>query len=164
MKKLLDVSLGNSMMQILFFISFFTEECQTTQWGQWSSCSVTCGKGIRSRTREYKSPRTAKRSNCDLQLISKEMCVADIPECEGDVNDEDGENLAKVALSVDEEGEGVGVCRTGPWSEWSQCSASCGIGITMRTRTFIDHQGRKKCPHISVGKFYLIIFFNSCFN
>lgn len=28
---------------------------------------------------------------------------------------------------------------------------TCGIGISMRTRTFIEHSGRKKCPHISVG-------------
>lgn len=30
-------------------------------------------------------------------------------------------------------------------------SATCGVGITMRTRTFIDRVGRKKCPHITVG-------------
>lgn len=30
--------------------------------------------------------------------------------------------------------------------------ATCGIGITMRTRTFLDRVGRKKCPHITVGK------------
>lgn len=69
-----------------------------------------------------------------------------------DLYEEDGENLAKVTSNVDEQGEGTGICRTAPWSEWAPCSASCGIGITMRTRTFLDHQGRKKCPHILVGK------------
>lgn len=53
---------------------------------------------------------------------------------------------------MDGAGEGVGVCRTTPWTEWSPCSVTCGIGISMRTRTFIEHAGRKKCPHITIGK------------
>lgn len=30
--------------------------------------------------------------------------------------------------------------------------ATCGVGVTMRTRTFLDRVGRKKCSHITVGK------------
>uniref|UniRef100_A0A1B0BH79 Spondin-like TSP1 domain-containing protein n=1 Tax=Glossina palpalis gambiensis TaxID=67801 RepID=A0A1B0BH79_9MUSC len=36
------------------------------------------------------------------------------------------------------------------WSARSECSASCGIGITMRTRSFINHLERKRCPHINI--------------
>lgn len=67
-------------------------------------------------------------------------------------DDEEEENLAMSAANVDDRGEGVGVCRTTPWSEYSPCSATCGIGISMRTRTFVDHAGRKKCPHVTVGE------------
>lgn len=44
----------------------------------------------------------------------------------------------------------MGVCKTTRWAPWSECSATCGIGISMRTRSFVDNMGRKKCPHITV--------------
>ena len=44
-----------------------------------------------------------------------------------------------------------GVCSTSPWGQWSVCSETCGIGLKMRTRFFVDDMGRKKCPHISTG-------------
>jgi len=86
------------------------------------------------------------------------MCVASIPECPSgggssqprDRDDDEGENLANSQSLVGDNGEGAGLCKTSPWSVWSECSASCGIGITMRTRTFVNHLGRKRCPHITV--------------
>lgn len=68
-------------------------------------------------------------------------------------DDDDGEdNLSHSAANVNAAGDGVGVCRTMPWSEYSPCSVTCGIGISMRTRTFVEAAGRKKCPHITIGK------------
>lgn len=58
-------------------------ECQVTEYTEWTPCSVTCGKGIRMRTRQYVDERLSKASSCNRQLVSKEMCVADIPECDG---------------------------------------------------------------------------------
>lgn len=68
-----------------------------------------------------------------------------------DDDDDREENLGLSEASVDGAGEGTGVCRTTPWTTWSPCSVTCGIGISMRTRTFVDHAGRKKCPHITIG-------------
>lgn len=68
-------------------------------------------------------------------------------------DEDDGEdNLAQSAANVNDAGEGVGVCRTTPWTDYTPCSVTCGIGISMRTRTFVDPAGRKKCPHITIGK------------
>lgn len=34
------------------------------------------------RTRDYINPKFAEQAQCKRQLINKEMCVADLPECE----------------------------------------------------------------------------------
>lgn len=60
--------------------------------------------------------------NCQRQLVSKEMCVARIPECEVDAEDS-SENLAESTATINEStGEGAGHCRTTYWTNWSECS------------------------------------------
>ncbi|XP_012263260.2 spondin-1 [Athalia rosae] len=115
-------------------------ECATTDYTPWSPCSVSCGKGLRMRTREYRMPDKAAMLGCNRQIVSKEMCVADIPECAGE---EEIETEAPL-VNLD------GICETTDWSVWSECSSSCGIGFKMRTRRFRNRMGRKKCPHVQI--------------
>ncbi|CAG9563203.1 unnamed protein product [Danaus chrysippus] len=116
-------------------------QCAVTEWSKWSPCSVSCGKGLRMRTREYRMPQKAQMFQCDRQLVSKEMCVADIPECP------EGED--PIPDSNSESGTDLPVCRTTEWGPWGECSATCGVGIATRRRTFIDHMGYKKCPLVN---------------
>ncbi|CAH1173684.1 unnamed protein product [Phaedon cochleariae] len=118
-------------------------ECEVTEYSDWNSCSVTCGKGLRMRSRQYRSPERARMSNCNRQLVSKEMCVANIPECDNDETSKDSQE-------IDSLGDNTGICAVTDWSGWSSCSEKCGDGVRMRTRKFINRLGMKKCPHISI--------------
>ncbi|KAG8330790.1 Spondin-1 [Homalodisca vitripennis] len=112
------------------------KECGVTEYSPWSVCSVTCGKGLRVRTRSYVQPAVAQQANCDRQLVSREMCVAEAPLCPGDEEE---------VSPIDDE-----LCAVSAWEPWSDCTATCGEGLRMRTRHFLKRMGSKKCPHVAV--------------
>ena len=62
-----------------------TPGCEASEWSGWSSCSVTCGKGISMRTRTFLRPETEAKMQlgCDRQMVQKEMCSASVLLCEG---------------------------------------------------------------------------------
>lgn len=54
-----------------------TIPCMLTMWSEWSDCSVTCGKGLRTRQRMLKSP--VELGDCTEELDQVEKCM--LPEC-----------------------------------------------------------------------------------
>lgn len=56
-------------------------ECRVDDWTPWSPCSVSCGKGLRMRQRNYQMAAKADMLGCDRQLVQKEMCVAHEASC-----------------------------------------------------------------------------------
>ncbi|CAH2092340.1 unnamed protein product [Euphydryas editha] len=120
-------------------------ECAVTEWSAWAACSVSCGKGLRMRTRAFRMPDKARMFACDRQLVSKEMCVADVPECEGD-----DANEAESDLEVAPVETVGGICETSEWGPWSECSVTCGVGVSTRRRHFRNQMGIKKCPLVQI--------------
>uniref|UniRef100_A0A8C5DTD9 Spondin-1 n=1 Tax=Gouania willdenowi TaxID=441366 RepID=A0A8C5DTD9_GOUWI len=85
-----------------------TIPCMLTLWSDWSDCSVTCGKGLRTRQRTLKSP--VELGECSEELEQVEKCM--LPECPVH-------------------------CVMSEWTEWSECNKSCGKGHTIRTRMVV---------------------------
>uniref|UniRef100_A0AAY4BDW6 Spondin-1 n=1 Tax=Denticeps clupeoides TaxID=299321 RepID=A0AAY4BDW6_9TELE len=96
-----------------------TIPCLLTPWSDWSDCSVTCGKGARTRSRQFKSPLELGECAEDLEQVEKCM----LPECPMD-------------------------CVVSEWTEWSECNKSCGKGHMLRTRMVkMEPQfGGNPCP------------------
>ncbi|XP_068115760.1 spondin-1 [Hyperolius riggenbachi] len=96
-----------------------TIPCVLSPWSEWSDCSVTCGKGSRTRQRMLKSP--AELGDCNEELKQVEKCM--LPECP--IN-----------------------CELTEWSHWSECNKSCGKGHMIRTRmiTLEPQFGGGVCP------------------
>ncbi|XP_048340538.1 spondin-1 [Sphaerodactylus townsendi] len=96
-----------------------TIPCMLSPWSEWSDCSVTCGKGMRTRQRILKS--AAELGDCNEELEQVEKCM--LPECPID-------------------------CELTEWSQWSECNKSCGKGHMIRTRMIeMEPQfGGAPCP------------------
>merc|ERR1712062_649665 len=76
-------------------------------WSEWGDCSTTCGQGTRMRTR-----RCLGSVECRGKHIELELCPNTF------------DNPRPTCTS-----------EFGSWTEWSECSTTCGKGTRNRTRT-----------------------------
>ncbi|CAL9698264.1 unnamed protein product [Knipowitschia caucasica] len=87
-------------------------------WSTWSSCSVTCGRGQRLRTRLCQQTEGG-------------------PPCEATTQTE---GCALVPCPAG--------CVLSDWASWTECSASCGGGVSVRNKTVLQEpeEGGAPCP------------------
>ncbi|KAI3355049.1 hypothetical protein L3Q82_017927, partial [Scortum barcoo] len=97
--------------------------CSWTDWGEWSSCSRSCGVGQQERIRTFLSPGTNGSWCEDILGGNLEHRFCNIRPCRVD----------------------GGWSR---WSPWSRCDKRCGGGRSIRTRSCSSpppKNGGKKC-------------------
>ncbi|XP_021339260.1 hemicentin-1-like [Mizuhopecten yessoensis] len=89
-----------------------------SSWRPWSDCSTTCGGGIKNRTRICDNPAPEHLGlDCDGHGFESSTC---------------GEVTCPPP--------GV----WGTWTEWADCSVSCGVGVSSRTR-ICDNSAGGEC-------------------
>lgn len=103
-----------------------TNDCEVTEWSDWSACSVTCGKGIKYKQRGYKNRDS--RYNCKRQLTQRAHCEAPVP-C----------RMQTHSKTEDPE------CELTDWGQWSSCSVTCGKGVQTRSRRYKNRSASKRC-------------------
>ena len=96
--------------------------CQWGSYGDWSSCSVSCGGGEKSRTRPVVTPASNGGQDCEGESTEYEAC-----------------NTGACPVN----------CQWGSYGDWSSCSVSCGGGEKSRTRTVVT--AASNGGHICVG-------------
>ncbi|XP_061877506.1 SCO-spondin isoform X2 [Entelurus aequoreus] len=77
-------------------------------WSEWTICSVTCGRGQRTRTRLCQDTEGGPSCSDTMQTGS-----CDLGACPAG-------------------------CLLSQWSSWSECSVSCGGGLSMRNKTILQ--------------------------
>ena len=95
-----------------------TCETDCSFWSNWSDCSVSCGGGYKTKTRNCPIPDVSGQTSCPFSnsiACSTESCK----NCNTDCTN---------------------------WTSWSDCSASCGSGYRTRDRHCSSNVNLIECP------------------
>ena len=98
-------------------------DCVVSDWSSWVTCSATCGGGDQTRTRTITTQPSYSGAACP-DLTETQSCNTNPCPVDCDVSD---------------------------WSSWGTCSATCGGGDQIRTRTITTQPsyGGAACPDLT---------------
>ncbi|XP_052767838.1 protocadherin Fat 4-like [Mya arenaria] len=104
---------------------YISTNCTLSTWSAWSGCILAngfCGEGRKTRTRLMMSTPSCQGTPCGA-LIETGLCYG--PCCRRD-------------------------CHVSSWTDWGSCSASCGQGISNKTRRVTQSTdcGGTRCPSL----------------
>jgi len=142
-------------------------DCYESEWSDWGSCSKTCGDGHQYRTRTMTPPQYGGREcgySSESQQCNEGYCPVDCYEGEwsdwGSCSKTCGDGMSYRTRTVTPPqygGRECGhssdgrqctngycpvVCEYSQWSNWNQCSRSCGTGYQSRTRRALNYADR----------------------
>ena len=126
--------------KILFYCLHIVN-CAWDDWSSWSSCSITCGTGTKSRSRVIKTHEENGGTACtgDSSEISQLSCGT-CPAGKIYTNFHSvvvkSNPLAKILLYFPH----LVNCAWDDWSSWSSCSMTCGTGTKTRTRVIKTYE------------------------
>jgi hypothetical protein len=152
--------------------------CEVSQWAEWSSCSTTCGKGIELRLRVvvthaanggYVCPNLQDQRDCEVVPCPIHCAVSsfsDWSSCTASCGD--GNRLRFRSVTTPPRWGGVDCpalvehgncnikpcpihCEVSAWTQWAECSHTCGGGSMTRARTVTteaNHAGNT-CPALT---------------
>ena len=97
----------------------FKPQCNWNNWSEWTKCTITCGyqPGFTSRVRSKRGSKF-----CSNKEEKESKSCPPVNKCP--IN-----------------------CVVGHWSPWTECSQTCGTGVTSRKRSILKESkyGGNKC-------------------
>ena len=151
--------------------------CDVSEWGTWSACTLTCGVGLRSRERMVVTPTLAAGAVCpslrEERHCHDQPCPADCvlshwlawSACDASCGGGTRERHRHVTKPATNGGACAGEtesepcntfacpvdCAVSMWSAWSACSEVCYDGVQQRQRhvTRVPKHGGKACPPLA---------------
>eukprot|EP00057_Strongylocentrotus_purpuratus_P011435 XP_011665909.1 PREDICTED: SCO-spondin [Strongylocentrotus purpuratus] len=120
--------------------------CSWSSWSSWTGCSATCGDGTKTRFRSPNNP-PAQHGGAECEGVASEEVTCDLDSCPtnctvGGTTYDNGALVSQDLCNNCTCKDGTVVCTNNTcdgnwsqWSPWSSCNATCGDGITVRTRS-----------------------------
>merc|ERR1712062_340302 len=112
-----------------------TVDCDWTSWSDWSSCSKTCGAGVRERSRQVKTTAQNDGSPINLRFGSP---------CSGSARQTESCNIQECPVD----------CLWSDWTKSGGCTKTCGGGFQYFERTMLvkSQNGGKSCTGSSLKR------------
>ncbi|CEL92606.1 unnamed protein product [Vitrella brassicaformis CCMP3155] len=126
-------------------------DCVVSAWSDWTSCTKSCGGGIKTRARTATTPPCAGDFACPPL---DETVACNTSPCG---RPQEAAACEQNELASSQVGPPIGIrqargdCVVSAWTEWSECSASCfesgTYGQQIRTRQVqVPATGGRPCP------------------